>query len=82
MCVYEELSAPVNNLREAESCYRRISDQLTANYISSLTFSNCFFFFPSVEVHGKKKKKRVEAEAGGLRSGITRSRGNPYMTSD
>lgn len=71
--MYEELSAPVNNLWEAESCYRRISDQLTANYISLLTFSNCFSFFfnPPVEVHGKKRKKRAAAEAGGLRSRST-----------
>lgn len=41
-----------------------------------------FFFFLPLEVHGKKRKKRVEAEAGGLRSRITRSRGDPYMTSD
>lgn len=56
-------SFQVNNLREAESCYRRISDQLTANYISLLTFSN-WFFFPCGSTWGEEKK-RAEAELAG-----------------
>lgn len=53
--VYDELSAPVNNPREAESCNRRLSDQLTANYILSLTYSNCFFS-SSWKYMGKREK--------------------------
>lgn len=56
--------------------------QLTANYVSSLTFSNCL---SHIAYEGKGKRKRGVGEAEvewGLHSNINRSAGDPYMTSD
>lgn len=85
MCAHKHdaLHVTVNNLtcgwglgwgwREHE-----VVTAVTANYISSLTFSNWLFL-----IEGKgKKKDSGRWRLMGSQSNITRSGGNPYMTSD
>lgn len=92
------ITAPVNNpgddrglngAMQAWSCYCSPFYQLTANYISSLTFSN-WLFHVAYEGKGKKRRGVGEVEAGGLtikhhqerRRSIHDIRLNEYMNSN